>query len=68
LSPHLRSVVFYVLSLYLFTIPLALYLLSLVSAVGALRIGVALHTLVIIPLGIAEVRAHTTMTVGGSAG
>jgi len=66
MSPHLRSVVYYVVSLYLFTVPLTLYLLSLVSAAGALRIGVAVHALVIIPLGIADVRSHAASAAGGS--
>ena len=61
MSPHLRAVVFYVVSFYLLTIPLGLYLLSLINAGGALRIGIAIHVLVIVPLGIAEVRAHTTI-------
>jgi hypothetical protein len=64
MSPHLRAVFFYVVSLYLFTVPLALYLLALVSVVGAVRIGVALHTLVIVPLAIAEVRANGAVARG----
>ncbi len=68
MSPHLRSVVFYVVSLYLLTVPLALYLLGLISPGGALRIGIALHVLVIIPLGIAEVRSHTATAVRSSGG
>jgi len=55
---HQRAVFGYVLSLYLLTVPLALYLVALVSVAWAALIGLALHALVIIPLGIAEVRAH----------
>ena len=68
MTGHQRAVFGYVLSLYLLTVPLALYLLALVSVVGAVRIGVAVHTLVIIPLGIAEVRSHSLSTPGGSGG